>query len=128
MPTPEIQEFAKLLVQSVRDAAVKESDLALRPDTTFPVAKRWRALARAATPEAFAKVIIADVVDETIFCLLRAIDDGSLKLKFTASNGKAVDLESEGLSELAGWFMGSGGWREQFAKERFVDDFKDLNQ
>jgi hypothetical protein len=71
-------------------------------------------------------VVIPDVVDDTLFYLLQAIDTGLLKLSFTASNGKVVDLPTDGLGELAGWYMGSGGWRRMFSKERFVDDFVDL--
>jgi hypothetical protein len=128
MPKPSIQEFAKALIENVRDAAIQNSDMVLRPDVTFSTAKRWREAARNLTAEDFAKVVIPDVVDKTIASLLRAIDEGSLKLHFSTSDGRIVDLEDEGLSELTGWFMGSGGWREQFSRERFVDDFKDLNK
>jgi hypothetical protein len=65
-------------------------------------------------------------VDDTIFYLLQAIDQGSLRIAYTASNGKVVDLAAQGLGELSGWFAGSGGWRETYSKERFVDDFSDL--
>ncbi len=71
-------------------------------------------------------VVIPDVVDDTVFYLLHEIDDAGLRLTYTASNGKTVDLTEEGLSELAGWYMGSGGWRAMFSQERFVDDFADL--
>jgi hypothetical protein len=37
-----------------------------------------------------------------------------------------VELTEDGLGELAGWYMGSGGWRAMFSRERFVDDFADL--
>jgi hypothetical protein len=65
-------------------------------------------------------------VDETIFYLLQAIDEGSLRIAYTAGNGKVVDLAAEGLGELSGWFMGSEGWRAKYSKERFNDDFSDL--
>jgi hypothetical protein len=58
--------------------------------------------------------------------LLQVIDQGLLRLKFTASDGREIDLAEAGLGELAGWFMGSGGWRAMYAEERFVDDFADL--
>ncbi len=38
-------------------------------------------------PEAFADTLIPDIVDDTIFYLLHAIDDGGLKLTYTADNG-----------------------------------------
>lgn len=121
--TREIEEFAKMLIEKVRDAAIQSNDRTLTEEHV--VAKRWKDTA-AGPPEAFAKVLIPDIVDDTMFYLLRAIDDGLLRLSFTASDGKTVDLSTEGLGELAGLYMGSGGWRAQYAKERFVDDFSDL--
>ena len=70
--------------------------------------------------------MIPDAVDETVFSLLRAIDQGLLRMKFVGSSGREVDLTEEGLGELSGWYMGSGGWRARYSKERFVDDFADL--
>jgi hypothetical protein len=124
--TPEIEEFAKMLVEWVRDASIQSSDMVLRPTGNAPVAKRWAKAASEEAPINFARVVIPDVVDDTIFYLLHAIDEGLLRLAFTASNGKVVDLTAQGLGELAGWFAGSGGWRAMYSKERFVDDFADL--
>ena len=77
--------------------------------------------------KAISKILIPDIVDDTIFHLLHAIDQGVLRLSFTASNGKTVNLPEDGLSELAGWYMGTNdGWRGTYSKERFVDDFSDL--
>src|SRR6202011_2762787 len=42
VPSPEIEEFAKTLVQQVRDAAIKSCDGALQPNAAYPVAKRWK--------------------------------------------------------------------------------------
>ncbi len=124
--TPELEEFAKAFVGCMRDAAIQASDLKLQSDAHGAVAKRWRRAAREETATEFARVIIPDVVDSTIFYLLYAIDEGLLKLTYTASNGAAVDLTEQGLSELAAWYMGSGGWRAMYSKERVVDDFADL--
>ncbi len=124
--TPEIEEFAKVLVEWIRDASIRGSDVIVRPTANAPVAKRWRREAREETATEFARVIIPDVVDSTIFYLLYAIDEGLRKLTFTASSGVAVDLTEQGLSELAGWYMGIGGWRAMYSKERVVDDFADL--
>jgi len=124
--TPEIEEFAKRLVEFVRDASIRSNDVGLRSTAVGPVAERWKRAARDETPTEFARVVIPDIVDDTVFYLLHAIDEGGLPLTFTASNGKAVDLTTEGGSELAGWYMGSDGWRGTYSKERFVDDFSDL--
>ncbi|WP_437576988.1 hypothetical protein [Sorangium sp. So ce887] len=125
MSNPEIEEFAKTLVRQVRDSAVRNCDSMLRPDTRSPVAKRWaEARKHGTSPD----VVIPDAIDETIFCLLQAIDQGILRVKFVTSSGKEVDLTQEGLGELSGWYMGSGGWRAMYSQERFVDDFADLDQ
>ena len=65
-------------------------------------------------------------MDDTVFHLLQAIGNGLLNLSFTAANGKKVNLPTDGLGELAGWYMGTGGWRALYSEERFVDDFVDL--
>lgn len=124
MPKSEIQEFAEILVRQVRDAAIQASDRCLSPTATHAIAKRWRDSAHTGQLEPIAKALIPDVVDETIFYLLHAVDEGSLQLSFTASDGKTVNLTKEGLSELAGWY--SGEWRGKHTKERFIDDFADL--
>ena len=122
MPNPEIEEFAKLLVHQVRDWAISGCDISLRSNAAGPRAKRWKEAAKGDS-ESFAKVIIPDVVDNTIFELLRAIDEGLLKISFTASNGKQVNLWEDG--ELAGMYAG-GDWPSQYSKERFIDDCSDL--
>jgi hypothetical protein len=123
MPSAEIEEFAKSLVREVRDRTVRSCDLSLDPEAGAPVAQRWRALQ--AAPKELA-VVIPDVVDEAVFALLSAIDQGLLNLKFVSSSGREVDLSEEGEGELAGWYMASGGWRAMFSEERFVDDFADM--
>jgi hypothetical protein len=126
MPTEKIQEFARILIEHVRDASIQSSDHLLSAQTNNVVSKRWKAAVQSGDPHSLLNVVIPDVVDDTLFYLLQAIDTGLLKLSFTASNGKVVDLPTDGLGELAGWYMGSGGWRRMFSKERFVDDFVDL--
>jgi hypothetical protein len=125
MPSPEIEEFAKLLVKYVRDESIKRNDRVL--DAQHVVAKRWQNASRHGDVKAISKILIPDIVDDTIFHLLHAIDQGLLELTFKAPNGKVVKLSEDGLGELAGWYMGSSdGWRGVYSKERFVDDFSDL--
>jgi hypothetical protein len=107
--TPEIEEFAKVLVELVRDASIQSNDRALLPSARYALATRWSKAANEGTPISFARVMIPDVVDDTVFYLLRAIDQGSLRLAYTASNGTVVDLTTQGLGELSGWFAGSDG-------------------
>jgi hypothetical protein len=125
--TPELEEFAKILVQRVRDAAIQSNDSCLRPDATHIVAKRWKEAGRNGTLQSIANVLIPDVVDDTVFHLLRAIDQGVLKISFTAPNGKTIDLSKEGLGELGGWYSGGkDSWRAAYSHERFIDDFSDF--
>ena len=124
MPSPQIEEFAKILVREVRDAAIHSTDLCLRPDVTHIIAKRWRDAAHAGQLEPIASVLIPDIVDDTIFQLLRAIDQGVLQLSFTDSNGQTINLSTESPDELGGWYMGE--WREKYTKERAPDNFPDL--
>jgi hypothetical protein len=126
MPSPEIEEFAKLLVQNVRDAAIRDCDVSLRPNAAGPTSTRWKEAARNENLESIVRVFVPDTVDNAVFHLLDAIDNGLLNLSFTAANGKTVDLPTAGLGELAGWYMGTGGWRALYSRERFVDDFADL--
>lgn len=128
MSTPALKEFATLLIKHVRDAAIKSCDRQLKPETTSPIAARWASAAKAGEDNHLAHTVIPDCVDETVFYLLQAIDQGNLPLTFRASNGEQIDLHTEGLSELSGWYMGAGGWRAIYSKERFVDDFSDLAQ
>ena len=61
-----------------------------------------------------------------MFRLLHLIDGGDLSLKFVGSSGREVHLTEGGLGELAGWYMGSPGWRAMFSAERFEDNLADL--
>lgn len=127
MDTPEIEEFAKILVEKIRDAAIRNCDRMLLPENNVAIAVRWRA-ASVDTPELFARMLISDAVDEAIANLLIAIDQEVMPLSFTSSNGKTVDLTEVARSsgDLSGWYGGSGGWCEKYTKERFIDDFADL--
>lgn len=127
MPRRAIEELGQLLVRHVRDVAIQSCDLQLLPHSQTPLAKRWR---RAAVPfngKVPPQVLIPDCVDETIFAFLRAIDQGLLRLSFTAESGETVDLVKEGRGELGARYMASGGWRAKYSKERFVDDFAELS-
>jgi hypothetical protein len=122
--TPEIEEFAKLLVQHVRDVAIQECDRLLTPQSLSPPSERWRRVAQNGNPEALLKEAIPDIVDSTLFWLMDAIDEGWLRLSYRAENGKVADLNAEGEHELGGWYVGEEvGWRPMYAKQRFVKDF-----
>jgi len=126
MPNTNIEEFAKILVQKVRDIAIQNCDRRLRPDATNIIAERWKHTVREGNVESVARVLIPDIVDATLTQFCRAIDQELLRLLYTASNGENANLPVDGLGELAGWYIGSDGWRAKYSKERFVDDFSDL--
>jgi hypothetical protein len=126
LPAIEVEEFGRILVRQVRDAAIRSCDLQLDPSSRAPVAMRWAAALATGTPEEIAQTVIPDSVDEVIFYLLQMIDQGVLQLSYTSEEGEVVDLSEVGLGELSGWYMGSGGWRARYSEQRFVDDFSDL--
>jgi hypothetical protein len=66
-------------------------------------------------------MVIPDVVDNTLFYLMNAIDNGIIPLRYKTDKGKTVDLSSVGEGEMAGWYVGDDSWREKFSKERYVD-------
>ena len=119
MPRHEIEEFAKTLVEQVRDQAVSSCDINLRPEARSMTAKRWRRAG--VVKNAQTEVLIPDCVDAALFFLLNAIDQGVLRLQFTAADGNVVDLTNDGNGELAGWYSGQGGWRSRFSGERIPD-------
>ncbi|HEX4143487.1 MAG TPA: hypothetical protein VHY91_08045 [Pirellulales bacterium] len=125
MPKPEVEEFAKLLLTCVRDEAISSCDRLLRPAARSVIALRWHNKMATAGCEEFVREIIPDCVDEAIFFLLHAVDEGLLRLSFAASNGTTVDLMADGESEMAGWFA-SGDWKKAYSEERFNDDLSDL--
>lgn len=126
MPTNEINEFARLLVRHVRDQAIRSCDRQLDPASRTPIGIRWREVLGDSPAVEVARTVIPDCIDEVIFSLLQAVDQGILALSYTGENGETVNLHQDGLGELSGWYMGTGGWRAQYSQERFVDDFADL--
>jgi hypothetical protein len=118
MPTREIEEFASTLIREVRDAAVRDADLNLRPNAGSVTAKRWRKAGPNGPPP---DVLVPDCIDEALYFLLNAIDQGTLRLKYVSAAGTEVDLGRDGLGELAGWYIGPDGWREKYSGERASD-------
>lgn len=126
MANQKIAEFAKVLLQKVRDKTIESCDNLLDPTANNVISRRWQAKIADGSSSDLATTIIADCVDDTLFHLLHAIDEGLLHLSFVGRDGAVVDLTADGEGELAGAYMASGGWRSQFSKTRFVDDFEDL--
>lgn len=115
-----IEEFAKLVMENVRDYAIKSADVQLHAtNLKSPIAKRWNEKLKDSNKE-FAEMLIADSVDQALFYLFEAIDNGALNIIFTSKSGESINLTNDGLGELSGWFMGD--WRMKYSNERFFDD------
>ena len=97
------------------DRAIRYCDAMAKPAAIGAVAQRWQKAARSANGTIPAEAAFPDCVDEAIGALLGAIDQGVIRLKYVTKSGKVVDLTQDGLGELAGWFAGSEGWREQYS-------------
>jgi hypothetical protein len=119
-----VEEFGRILVRQVRDAAIDSGDRRLDPGRRNRLAMRWAAALTTGTPEEVARTVIMDSVDDAIFYLLLMIDQQVLRLSYTTGEGDVVDLSEEGLGELSGWYMGA--WRYRYSEQRFVDDFSEF--
>lgn len=125
MTQEETTYFAKLLVQQIRDTAIKNCDDQLyATNLKSPVANRWRQAEEEMDMKEFGKMIIADAVDETISYFLDAIDNRVLNVSYNLPNGKTINVSGEIIGELLGWYIGD--WRFKYSKERCIDDFPDL--
>ena len=125
MTQEEITEFAKLLVQNVRDAAIKSADNQLyTTNMNSPVARRWRDIKNSGNIDKFGETIIVDTVDDTIAHFLLAIDEGLMNLSFATSKGNNTTLTNDLIGELSGWYMGE--WRSEYSSERCSSDFDGL--
>lgn len=121
----EIVEFAKILVQDVRDKAIKNCDIRLRSNNVkSPSTKRWLDAKRTGNLDEFGQTLIPDCVDETIFYLLEAIDAGVLNITLNIPTEEGINLTTDGSGELSGWY--SGQWISEYSNERFVDDFPNI--
>ena len=115
-----VEEFARRLVELVRDQAIRSCDVNLRPTSSNAIASRWRSvLASNESKEAFS-TLLPDVVDEVIFQLLDAIDGGSIVVCAGGPGDERVDIAESGSWELSGWYA-SGDWPKRYSAERFHD-------
>jgi hypothetical protein len=66
-------------------------------------------------------------VDQVLFELLEASDNDELPLAWRLEDGSFVSLTDFGSAEMAGWLVGSRGWRSAFSTQRYFNPFRDLN-
>lgn len=123
---PQLAEFAEHLVQQVRDKAISACDDLTTGEVRGPLGSRWRKASATGGAEALAE-LIPDIVDQVLFHLLDAIDNGQLQVGLRRTDGSFASLEELGQGEMAGWIMmGKGGWIERYSDQRFVDPLADL--
>ncbi len=121
MSIEERNEFAKLLVQNIRDMAIKSCDVQLYANNMrSPSAKRWRDAKDSGNTDKFAEMVIADTVDDTIFYLLLAVDEGLLNISYNTDDGKKVNVDGDIIGELGGWYVGE--WRTEHSTQRYFGD------
>lgn len=117
----ELERFAEGLMRLVRDRAIAGSDQLASGKMRGPTAERWRSVLSSDEAREAVKELIPDIVDRTLFELLNATDNDELPLGWQSSDGSCVSLETIGLGEMAGWFVGSPGLRHAYSLQRFFD-------
>jgi hypothetical protein len=123
----ELERFADGLMRLVRDRAIKSCDQLASGSMVGPDGDHWRSLVKSKDAKHALNELIPDIVDETLFQLLDAIDNEKLPLAWLNTEGMSVPFRDLGLGEMGGWLMGSPGWRHEYSSERFFDPLKDLH-
>jgi hypothetical protein len=122
----ELDRFAAALMGRVRDRAIYECDRLASGTMVGPSAVCWRELFEGDARQAV-ESLIPEIVDQVLFELLNAADNGELTLGWRGEDGVFVPLDELGLGEMAGCLMGSEeSWRARFSAERFHDPLAGL--
>lgn len=114
--TNRVETYGRLLVTNVRDSAIRACLLSLDPQAVGPGAELWRGVVSRPEVRDAVETLIPEIVDEAIFQMMNAIDNKDLPAR----------APSEGLGELAGWYMGSATWRSRFSEYPPFEPFTDL--
>jgi hypothetical protein len=115
----ELRRFAESLIQLVRDRSVAECDRLATGTVAGPTGDRWRDLVAGDAARTAVAGVLPDIVDQVLFALLDAVDNGALPLGWQRADGTLVPLEDIGKGELAGWLVGPDGWRSWYSAARF---------
>jgi hypothetical protein len=121
----ELRRFAQVLMRQVRDRAIGECDRLAQGSVRGPSGKRWQEVIARESPEATLLELIPEIVDQTLFQLLDAIDNGAFPLHWQGEDGSIEYLRDLGGDEMAGWLAG-GDWPRDYSNERRHDYFSDL--
>lgn len=117
----DLDRFAELLIQQVRDQPIRICDRLAAGRMHGPDGERWRSVLGGTDARAAVTELIPDIVDQVLAHLLNALDQGDLPLAWRGEDGECVDLYDLGRSEMAGWLFGEDSWRERFSGERFTE-------
>jgi hypothetical protein len=119
---PELQHFARSLVQQVRDQAIDACDRLLAGDVGGVRAARWQDVLQNSDARSAVAALLPDIVDQALFELLDRIDNDDLPLAWRQGNGTWIPLSDLGDGTMAGrLMMGQGGWLSSFSGQRFAD-------
>ena len=109
-----LEEFGRKLVQQVRDDTIFSTEVLKNPWSRSPLRSKLNALDRKCVA-AVLDLVIPDIVDSTLFYLLRALDDGRIRLTYVPDEGESLDL-SGSHGELPGWLWNEEGWIARHSK------------
>ncbi len=112
-----LEKFAELFIKNVRDRAIEECDNNLVSNS--PIAQRWNKSIQNGDIQEFAKNVIADSVDISLFYALLSVDDEDFDIIFKI-NGVEYRLGEKFSGELGGYYTGL--WVEKFSNQRFYND------
>jgi hypothetical protein len=117
----ELHRFAELLIQLVRDQAIKQCDAFASGGMYGSTGQRWRDHLTDGHAREAVRGLIPDIVDEVLFRFLHALDQGDMPLAWRRDDGSYVPLYDLGRSEMAGWLVGSDPdcWRARYSKQRW---------
>ena len=117
----ELQRFAQMLMLLVRDQSIKDCDALAARRMGGEDGKRWRDLLADRRARAAVQELIPDIVDQVLFRLLNALDQGDMPVAWQRADGSYVDLYDLGKSEMAGWLVArdAEGWRARHSLQRW---------
>ncbi len=112
--TNPIDEFARKLIEAVRDDTIAGCDVLKNPWSRAPMRLQLNKFDRNCVNKVL-ELLIPDLIDDTIFHLLRSIDGGEIRLVYVSDDGASCDLGAEGMGELAGSLWGEEGWIARYS-------------
>ena len=121
----ELEQFAKQFIHCVRDRSISACDKLARGEIGGPDGKRWKNLISNEHCDVF-RELIPDIVDQTLFQFLNAVDNEEISIAWRTLDGEFLTFDDLGMGEMAGWLMGSPGWRNNFSAKRFFDPLADI--